>query len=213
MTKTKKGDFVEIEFVGKIKATGQIFDLTVEEVAKKAGIHQESVKYKPLVAQLGSGQLIEGFDTELTGKELGAEFEFDVPTERAFGKKNPKMIQLTSLALLRKRGVNPATGMQLNIDGAVATVRSVSGGRVILDFNHPLSGKELHYWVTIKSVITDTKKKAEAVINALGVPAKVSVKDKVLTLKMEQKMPKQVTDVISKEIKKSIPDVKIVFSS
>jgi FKBP-type peptidyl-prolyl cis-trans isomerase 2 len=211
--KTKKGDFVEIDFVGKIKATGQIFDLTVEDVAKKEGIHQPKVKYEPLVAQLGSGQLIEGFDAELTDVELGKELEFDVPTEKAFGRKNPKMIQLTSLALLKKRGVNPALGMQLNIDGAVASVRSVSGGRVILDFNHPLSGKELHYWVKVKSIITDTKKKTEAVINALGVPAKVSVKDKTVTLKMEQKVPKQITDVISAEIKKSVPDVKIAFSS
>jgi peptidylprolyl isomerase len=213
MAKTKKGDFVEIDFIGKIKATGQIFDLTVEEEAKKAGIQQPNVTYEPLVAQLGSGQLIEGFDTELTGKDVGKEFEFDVPTEKAFGRKNPKMIQLTSLALLRKRGINPAPRMQLNIDGAVATVRSVSGGRVILDFNHPLSGKELHYWVKVRSIITDIKKKAEAVISALGVPAKVSIKDKTITLKLEQKMPKQITDVISKEIKKSIPDAKIVFSS
>ena len=35
--------------------------------------------------------------------------------------------------------------MQLDIDGRRATVRSVNGGRVILDYNHPFSGKEVHY--------------------------------------------------------------------
>jgi len=31
----KKGDFIAIDYVGKVKETGQIFDLTNEEVAKK----------------------------------------------------------------------------------------------------------------------------------------------------------------------------------
>ena len=33
--KIKKGDFIETEYVGKIKGTNQVFDLTDEELAKK----------------------------------------------------------------------------------------------------------------------------------------------------------------------------------
>lgn len=210
MVKVKKGDFVELDFVGRAKATNRIFDLTVEDVAKKEGLEGRA-EFKPMVACIGSGQLIKGFDEQVDGKEIGAEFEFDLPAEKAFGKKNPKLIQLTSLSLLRKRDINPVLGMQLNIDGMMATVRSVSGGRVILDFNHPLAGKELHYWVKIRKLVTDSKKKIEAIVSLLGIPCKVDVKEKTATLKTEKPLPKQMQDIISAEIKKNIKGVAVKF--
>lgn len=33
-----KGDFIKLEFTGKIKETGEVFDTTSEEVAKDAGL-------------------------------------------------------------------------------------------------------------------------------------------------------------------------------
>ena len=210
--KVKKGDFVELDFVGRIKATGQIFDLTVEEIAKKEDLNREA-KFEPMVACIGSGQLIAGFDENVDGKDVGQEMEFDITPEKAFGKKNPKLIQLTSLQILRKRNINPVTGMQLNIDGTVATVRSVSGGRVILDFNHMLSGKALHYWVKIRKIITDKEKQVNSIIKMLGVPCDVSFKDKTATLKLKQEVPKQIKDTISKELKKYVSDIEVKFTT
>jgi FKBP-type peptidyl-prolyl cis-trans isomerase 2 len=40
----KKGDFVRIDFVGRLAATGEIFDLTSEEIAKKEGVYDEKQK-------------------------------------------------------------------------------------------------------------------------------------------------------------------------
>jgi FKBP-type peptidyl-prolyl cis-trans isomerase 2 len=211
-TKVKKGDFVELDFVGRIKVTGQIFDLTVEEIAKKENLNREA-KFEPMVACIGSGQLIAGFDEQIDGKEVGEEFEFDLDSEKAFGKKNPKLIQLTSLQLLKKRNINPMTGMQLNIDGSVATVRSVSGGRVVLDFNHPLAGKVLHYWAKIRAIITDRKKQIEATVKVLGIPCEVSsLKENTATLKFNQEVPDQIKDMISKELEKQISGIKIKFN-
>lgn len=210
-TTIKKGDFVELDFVGRIKATGQIFDLTMEDVAKKEGL-QSRATFEPMVACIGSGQLISGFDEQVTGKEPGKEFEFDLAPEKAFGRKNPKLIQLTSLNLLRKQDINPVVGMQLNIDNAMATVRSVSGGRVILDFNHPLSGKELHYWVKIRKIITDKKAQIDSLIKLLGVPCDVKIKDKTATLKLKQDVPKPIKDMFTKEIKKHVTGIDIKFA-
>ena len=36
--KTKKNDFIEIDFIGRIKETNQIFDLIKEDAAKKNDI-------------------------------------------------------------------------------------------------------------------------------------------------------------------------------
>ena len=145
--KIKKGDFVEFDFVGRVKITNQVFDLSVADVAKKENIFREGHEYKPLAICAGAGHIIPGLDKALIGKEFGKEYEFDLPPEQGFGKRNPKLISLTSLSVFRKKNINPVPGMQLDLDGRIATVRSVTGGRVVLDYNPPLAGKELHYWI------------------------------------------------------------------
>jgi FKBP-type peptidyl-prolyl cis-trans isomerase 2 len=210
MVAIKNGDFVELDFVGRIKSTGQIFDLTVEDVAKKEGIADDR-SFEPMIACVGSGHLIQGFDEQITGKEIGSELEFDLPAEKGFGRKNPKLIQLTSLAMFKKRNIHPVPGIQLNIDGTLATVRSVSGGRVILDFNHPLAGKELHYWVKIRKIITDTKKKAESLVSILNIPADVSITGNNVSLKLKEDTPKEMQDVISEQFKNNLPELKLSF--
>ena len=41
----KKGDFIKIDYVGRVSLTGEIFDLTIEDIAKKEGIFDEKRKY------------------------------------------------------------------------------------------------------------------------------------------------------------------------
>jgi FKBP-type peptidyl-prolyl cis-trans isomerase 2 len=50
----------------------------------------------------------------------------------------------------------------LNLDGMIAKILSVSGGRVITDFNNPLAGKDIEYEFTIKKKVTDEKEKINA---------------------------------------------------
>ncbi len=50
----------------------------------------------------------------------------------------------------------------LNLDGMIAKILSVSGGRVSVDFNNPLAGKDIEYEFTIKRKITDEKEKVDA---------------------------------------------------
>ena len=40
----QKGDFLRIEYVGRVKLTGEIFDLTDEALARKEGIHNPDRK-------------------------------------------------------------------------------------------------------------------------------------------------------------------------
>lgn len=211
MVKVKNGDFVELDFVGRIKATGKIFDLTVKDMAENDVGRQ--MDFKPIIACIGSGQLIKGFEERLVGKEVGSEFEFDLPAEKAFGKKNPNLIQLVPLPVFKKNNVDPYPGQQLNVDGMLATVRSVSGGRVVLDFNHPLAGKELHYWVKIRKIINSEKKKIEAITAFFGVPCEVVIKSAYAEIKTKKPLPEQMQQLISIEINKHLKDIKIKFST
>ncbi len=214
MVKIKKGDLIELDFIGRFKETGEVFDLTIEEVAKKEKLRSpENFKFGPMKAFIGSGQLLKGIDNKLIGSEVGSEQEFDLKAEEAFGKRSPKLIQLVSINKLKKHNLNPVVGMQLNVDGRVAIVRSVTGGRVILDFNHPFSGKEVHYWIKPVKVIKDIKEKVGRAMELVGFKAdNVKVDKGKVTLKLanKDKLGDEFFKVIEKQIKFMVPEVKSV---
>ncbi|UCD03883.1 MAG: peptidylprolyl isomerase [Candidatus Woesearchaeota archaeon] len=214
MVKIKEGDWIELDFIGRVKRTGQIFDLTKEDVAKKEGIYQEQQEYKPLKVRIGSQQLLNGLDKAMIGKEVGKSFKVIIKPEEAFGRRNPKLIQLTSLAKLKKKGVNPVPGMPLNIDGAMAYVRAVSGGRVILDFNHPLSGKELEYEVYPIRLIEKTEEKVKSIasllLNLEDRDYDIKVTGEELELKFKKDVPKNIQELFKKQLINQISEIKKV---
>ena len=54
----KEGDWIKINYLGKAKATGEVFDLTRESDAKEAGIFDEKKKYGPVLVILGGLYLL-----------------------------------------------------------------------------------------------------------------------------------------------------------
>lgn len=200
--KTKKGDFIEIDFVGKVKDSNQIFDLTLEKVAKENNIHNPKQTYKPVIICLGQNEIIKGLDEELTDKEINKQLTLEIPTERAFGKKNPKLMKLISANKFKKEKITPFPGLQLNLDGMIGTVRAVSGGRIIVDFNHPLAGKNLIYEVKINKIVKDTKEKLKSLLKT----DKITIKDN--EAKADIQIPEPIQKEIEKQIKKLIPELK-----
>ena len=62
MTKMKKGDFIELDFIGRIKSSNEIFDLTSEEEAKKNNLYSENYKYGSVIICIGQGQILKYID-------------------------------------------------------------------------------------------------------------------------------------------------------
>jgi len=164
-----KGDFVEIEYVGRIKATGEIFDLTNEEIAKKEGVYDPKQKYKPMLVIVGSGMAIKGVEKQLEQMSVGEEREFDVSQDEGFGRRNPNLIKIISLSKFIENKMNPVPGTFVEIDGLQAKIQSVSGGRVRVDFNNPLAGKELHYKMKIVRKIEDPLEKLKSLLDYYGI--------------------------------------------
>lgn len=160
----KEKDFVEVEYTGKIKEDSIIFDTTDGKTAKDNNIHNPNVNYGPIVVCIGEGHLLKGLEDNLVGKEPG-KFHFELKPEDAFGKKNAKLLKLVPTSVFRKQGIMPQPGLQVNIDGILGTVRTATGGRCIVDFNHPLSGKEIVYDIKVNKIITDAKEKVAAMVN------------------------------------------------
>jgi len=208
----KKGDFVQLDYVGRIKKTGEIFDLTEEELAKKEKLYSPKTKYGPITICVGEHQMVSGVDESLINKKAGDEYELEVPAEKAFGQRSAKLIQLVSASKFKDQKMPPFPGAQFVIDGMPAVVRSVSGGRVILDFNHPFSGKDLQYKVKIIKEVTDIKEQAEAVLSKV-MPASaysLEVKEKELTIKLKDKeRMKPLHELIKTSLQRLIKDVKV----
>jgi len=211
MVKIKKGDLIELDFVASFKDSGEIFDLTLEEEAKKNNIYQKDFPYKPMKAFVGSGQLLKGIESNIIGMSVNDSKEVDLKPEDAFGKRSPKLIQLISINKLREKKLNPVTGMQLDIDGRRATIRSVNGGRVILDFNHPFAGKEVHYFLKVSNLINDLKEKVNYATEIIGFKAEnLTIKEKNVKFKIanKEKLGEQFIDLLKTTIKKYVPEVK-----
>lgn len=202
----KKKDFVQVEYVGKVD--GKIFDLTDEALAKKEGIYKEEMLYGPITVVVGAGHLIKGLDKSLEGKNVGDSYDIEIQPGDGFGSKNPKLLKIVPQSAFKDQKIKPQVGMQLNIDGIIGAIVSVSSGRIVIDFNHPLSGKILNYHMKVKKIITEKKEQVaklfETYTNLDSEKVKVETTDKTVKIiyNSEKDLNEKAKEVITEDIKK-----------
>jgi len=215
MSEIKKNDFVEIEYTGTVKEDKVIFDTTNEELAKKNDIQSENTAYGPLVICIGQSEVIPGLDNALPGKDINKTYTIDIKPENAFGKRDAKLIQLVPTNKFLKEKIQPMPGLQVSIDGVMAVIKSVSGGRTLVDFNHPLSGKDIIYEVKINKKVTDAKEKLAAFLK-LQLNKKdieITLENNEATVKAKIDIPNEISDILAKKVKELIPEItKITFT-
>ncbi|NLA37898.1 MAG: peptidylprolyl isomerase [Methanomicrobiales archaeon] len=146
----QEGDFIRLSYTGR--AGEKIFDTTDEETAKKGEIYEPMAEYGPVIIRLGSHHIILGLEDELIGKEVGAEGEVEVPPEKAFGAHDDQHVSSVRTTQFREK---PRRGMRVKVEGHEGLVVNVVGRRAVVDFNHPLAGKTLHYSYRILDKIED----------------------------------------------------------
>lgn len=211
----KQKDFVELNYIGKIKLTNQVFDLTDKEEAKKINLLQEGFKYGPRVICVGEKEVISGIDNALIGKEVPSKLYIEIKPEEAFGRRDDKLMKTINTDILIKQKINPFPGLQLAISGMMGTIRSVSRGRTIIDFNHPLAGKELIYELEIKSIVTDNKIKLS---NLFENSFKLASSEYTITydnnkaiIKTKAEIPQQFKQGFEKKAKFLIKELEVKF--
>jgi FKBP-type peptidyl-prolyl cis-trans isomerase 2 len=187
----QKGDFILIDYTAKVKETGEVFDTTIEEVAKKEKLYKEGETYEPKLVVVGEGWVLKALDEAIQGLELEKKAEVEIPPEKAFGARDPEKVKLVPLRRLLAKGVTPQVGAQIEFNGKLATVRTIGAGRVQLDFNPPLAGKTLIYEITVKKKLQDPKEKVLALIHR-RIPAveiekfKLNMKETKIELEMPE---------------------------
>jgi FKBP-type peptidyl-prolyl cis-trans isomerase SlyD len=195
MVAVKKNDFIEIEFTGK--ANNEIFDTTNSQEAKELGIETE---VKPAIVAVGNEMLLKGFDEELIGKEIEKKYSIHLTPNKAFGLRNSNLIKTIPIRVFYEKKMNPVKGMVFQFDNNLAKILSVSGGRVIADFNNPLAGKEIDYDFKILRIVNDNKEKVNAIQDFFFRQRfEFEIKDNKIIFKKAELKP--IIDVFSPKIK------------
>lgn len=161
----EKGDFVIVDYVGKVKETGEVFVTTLEEIAKKERMYKEGEIFEPKLLVVGEGWVLKALDEAFAGFDVGKPASLEIPPDKAFGPRDPEKVKLVPLRRLTNRGLTPQLGMRLEVEGKTAVVRTIGAGRVQLDYNPPLAGKTLVYEVTVHKKLETKAEKMEALIH------------------------------------------------
>jgi FKBP-type peptidyl-prolyl cis-trans isomerase 2 len=156
------GELVTINYVGKTPE-GDIFDLSSEERAKEEGVYDERMDYHPVPVLIGAGYVIEGLEDAVRDMEVGEEKEVEISSEKAYGSRDSDNIQTYPEKEFKEQDVSVRPGDRIMVGNRQGRVLSKGSGRVRVDFNHPLSGKDLEYEVEVVEKVEDDEEKARKI--------------------------------------------------
>ena len=215
----KKGDFVLIDYVARVKETGEAFDTTIEKVARDEGVFDDASVYEPKLVAVGQSWVLKSLDDALPGLKVGKTSKIEIPPEKGFGPRDPKKIKLVPLRMFRRQET-PHPGMQVEINGKTAVIRAVGAGRVQVDFNPPLAGKTLVYDLTVRKQLKEKKEIVRSMIHRRIQSVKgEDFKLKLTTKKLSVELPKEAFYLegiqfakrgITNDIRKLLPEIKTV---
>lgn len=97
--------------------------------------------------------MIPGFENAVKGMHVGEEKTVSLEPKDAYGEVREDLIVAVSGAQFKQANINPQVGETYQTaQGMTATVKSISGDMVIMDYNSPLAGKTLIFTITVKSI-------------------------------------------------------------
>ncbi len=186
----KEGSLAKIDYTGRVVG-GDVFDTTREKDADKQA-ESRNGKYEPVLVVAGKGELVQGLDKALIGMKKGDNKKLELEASEAFGERSAELVKVIPLKEFKKEKMTPFPGMIIEANGRNARVQSVSGGRVRVDFNHPLAGRSVEFDVEIKEEITDKEKGTKAVFEKYfgGLPkgeAELKVKGEEAVVRIDAK--------------------------
>ncbi|MCZ7357370.1 MAG: peptidylprolyl isomerase [Candidatus Methanoperedens sp.] len=180
----QKGDFIKVSYTGKTE--DRIFDTTEEEVARASGIYNEKGKYGGDVIVVGAGHTVLGLDEDLIGKDVGYKGSITLPPEKAFGHRNPELIETIPITKFKDR---PQVGMPVQVDGRAGTIIRVIGRMAQVDFNRFLAGVTVTYDYEIKEKIEDNEGKVHGLLGLyLGRDLSIQINGETATVEIDPDM-------------------------
>lgn len=123
---------------------------------------EETQSSEPMVFLFGSGNLLPAFENNLQGLTEGGTFDFNLTPEQGYGNSTPEnVVKLPMEAFvaegeeLDREMINPGSFVPMideegnQLQGLVLDIKP---DHIVMDFNHPLAGKHLHFSGTVSNV-------------------------------------------------------------
>jgi FKBP-type peptidyl-prolyl cis-trans isomerase SlyD len=133
------------------KSVSLEYTLTLDDKS----VIESNVGKQPLIYTHGTQQIVPGLEKALEGLAVGDTKEVTVPPAEGYGKTNPNALQEVQKQLLPPDALVVGTRLQGKApDGHMVypRVAEIKEDTVVLDFNHPLAGKTLHFDVKILAI-------------------------------------------------------------
>ena len=150
----KKWDKVAVDYVGFFP-DGKVFDTSIEEEAKKAGIYNAARTYAPLEFVVGAGQMIPCFDKAVEGMKIWEEKEITCQPQEAYGECDKTKVQKVEKAKLeefKKAGYKLEKWEELPTQYGMLKIVDADDKTVTLDLNHPMCGKVLKFKIKLVDI-------------------------------------------------------------
>jgi FKBP-type peptidyl-prolyl cis-trans isomerase SlyD len=135
---------------------------TLKEGAEDGPMIEETLGQSPLSFIFGIGQMIPGFEANLENKKAGSKYAFLLSPEEAYGGQQPNaIVDIPKSNFKDPEGVLDEEAIKVgnpvrmkNQEGRTfqGTIIEDKGEILVVDFNHPMAGKSLHFSGEIVSV-------------------------------------------------------------
>lgn len=134
-----QGSTVEVHYTGRF-IDGEVFD--------------SSEGKDPLQFQIGSGQIIPGFETAIMGKNIGEKVSVTIAPDQAYGQLREDLVIEVPLD---KMPGEVEVGQLLQADGGdgqvvQVIVKEIKEEVIVIDGNHPLAGQNLVFDIEVVSI-------------------------------------------------------------
>lgn len=195
----KDGDFVRIDYTARRAADNSLVFTTIESVAKEAKVENPDARYGPQLIVFGKNNAIKGVENAVKGMSVGETKKVELEPKDAFGERDEGLVNIMRVSDFRERDMDPVPGMQVNVDGNIATIKSVNSGRVVVDLNHPLAGEKLVYDIKVLDKIDAEPEKVKAIAEHYSLkPDEVEVNGKVVKITFGTKVEKNADFLVNK---------------
>ena len=134
-----KGSTVEVHYTGKFE-NEEVFD--------------SSEGREPLQFEVGTGQIIPGFENAILGKNVGDKIEVTIPSSEAYGEIREDLFVPVPFDKLPGQ---VEVGQTLQADSGngqpvTVVIEQVNEDHVIINGNHPLAGRNLKFEIEVVGV-------------------------------------------------------------
>ena len=151
-----KGSLILVDYTSKVKDTGEVFETTIEEEAKKHSFHDPNVKYQAKLVSVGESWVVKGLDEALEKTSVGDKKTIEISPDKGFGERDTSKVRMIPLRKLGEDAEKVSIGDTIEVDNKKGVVRFIGSGRVQIDYNHRFAGKTILYDVNVlKELKTD----------------------------------------------------------